>query len=427
MFVDRVKVFVRGGNGGNGIVSFRREKFIPHGGPDGGDGGKGGDVILVASLEKNTLIDISYRPHLRAENGVHGGSANRHGKSREPYYIKVPVGTVIKDEDGLLLGDLRRPGMKAVIAKGGKGGGGNARFVSSRRRAPDFAQKGEPGEERTLILELKLLADVGLVGFPNAGKSTLLSRISAAKPKIADYPFTTLTPQLGVVYLGEERSFVVADLPGIIEGAHTGAGLGHQFLKHIERTRILLYLVDISGTEGRDPYLDYKKLQEELMLYHEEMLHKPSVVAANKMDLPWSAQNVKDFSEKVPETQVFPVSAVTGAGVDALLNELHRQVQENVNFFKEEGYEEGYNEDEIIFLPPLQHRELSVRIEGDIYIVSGEDVEKAVLRSDLNSPGGLRRFQEIIKKMGVEKELLKMDIKEGDTVRIGEFEFTYSQ
>lgn len=421
MFIDRVKVFVKGGRGGNGIVAFRREKYIPHGGPDGGDGGNGGDVILLASDEKNTLIDLSYRPHLRAANGAHGQGKKKHGKNSAPLYVKVPVGTVIKDEGGTVLADLGRPGMKAVVARGGIGGRGNARFTTSRRRAPDFAEKGEPGEERTLILELKLLADVGLVGFPNAGKSTLLSRISAATPKIADFPFTTLIPQLGVVYLGEERSFVAADLPGIIENAHQGAGLGHQFLKHIERTRVLLFIIDLSGAEGRDPLQDYINLKQELQLFEQELVEKPRVIAANKLDLPFADKNFQLFRSRVSDAPVFPISAVTGEGVKPLLEELHSIIQKNLP----NDPVEGYNEDEIIYLPPTAYRGLSIEVEENVYTVSGEDVEKAVYKAHFDSPGGLNRFQEIMKNLGVEKELLKMGIKEGDTVRIGDMEFTY--
>jgi GTP-binding protein len=419
--VDRVKVFVKGGKGGNGIVSFRREKYVPRGGPDGGDGGDGGDVIFVASSEKNTLIDLSYRPHLYAANGFHGQGKNKQGKSGSPLYVQVPVGTVIKDEKGALLADLHRSGIKVVAARGGRGGRGNIHFTTSRRRAPDFAEKGELGEERTLILELKLLADVGLVGFPNAGKSTLLSRISAARPKIADFPFTTLTPQLGVVYLGGERSFVVADLPGIIEGAHQGAGLGHQFLKHIERTGVLLYLIDIAGTEGRDPYLDYGNLKEELKLYHEEMLSKPAILAANKIDLPQSAGYLKEFRARIKDIPLFPISAVTGEGIDALLEELYRRVQERMALLPEENLEDH----EIIYLSPLEVRPLLIQVEGNIYLVRGDEAEKAALRADFNSPEGLRRFQEAIRRLGVEQELVKAGIQEGDIVRIGEMEFTY--
>jgi GTP-binding protein len=421
LFVDQIKIFVKGGRGGNGVVSFRREKFVPRGGPDGGDGGNGGDVVLIATREKTTLIDLSYRPHLHASHGTNGQGKGRHGKNRSPLYASVPVGTVIKDEEGLPLADLCREGMRVLVAKGGRGGRGNARFTTSRRRAPDFAENGEPGEERTLLLELKLLADVGLVGYPNAGKSTFLARISAAKPKIADFPFTALVPQLGVVYLGEGRSFVAADLPGIIAGAHHGAGLGHRFLKHIERTGVLLYLIDMAGVDGRDPYADFCSLQKELALYSAEMQAKPAVIAANKMDLPAAAENLKDFRSKVGNMPLFPLSAATGAGVKALLEELYKHVRKRVALFPEESYDQ----DEVITLPPVRARELQVTVQGETYLVEGDEVEKAVLRADFNSQEGLRRFQVAMKQLGVERELQRLKIQEGAVVRIGKMEFNY--
>lgn len=422
MFIDRVKIFVRGGKGGDGVVSFRREKYVPRGGPDGGDGGDGGDVILVATDRKNTLIDFSFRPHLRAPDGGRGGSKNKRGESASPLVVEVPVGTVIKDENGAQLADLCKKGMKAVVVRGGRGGLGNARFATSRRRTPDFALKGEPGEERVLILELKLLADVGLVGFPNAGKSTFLARVSAARPKIADFPFTTLTPHLGVVYLGQDRSFILADIPGLIEGAHKGAGLGHQFLRHIERTRLLLYLLDMAATEGRDPYSDYITLRNELGKYNPELLRRPSILVANKMDLPGATEKLKEFRAKVGEAErVFSISALTGEGTGPLLEEIYRCLQKIPHPLQETPSPEG----EVIYLPPLKHRELSVQKEGDLFIVSGDEVEKAVRGADLNNPEGLRRFHQTMEKLGVEEKLLKMGIKEGDTVRFGELEFTY--
>lgn len=415
-------MFVKGGRGGNGAVSFRREKYVPRGGPDGGDGGDGGDVIFVATPEKSTLLDLSYRPHLYAAGGSHGQGKNKQGKKGSSLFVMVPVGTVIKDEKGTLLADLYRPGIKVVAARGGRGGRGNARFVTSRRKVPDFAEKGEPGEERTLILELKLLADVGLVGFPNAGKSTFLSRVSAARPKIAPFPFTTLTPQLGVVYLGEGRSFVIADLPGIIEGAHRGAGLGHRFLRHIERTEILLFLIDMAATEGRDPYSDYENLKKELKLYNEELANKPALIAANKMDLPPSQENLQRFQERIKNITIFPISAVTGAGIQPLLEELYSRLRERKALYPPE--DEG---DEILFLPPVETRPLQLRKEGHVFIVSGDEVEKAALRADFNSAEGLRRFWKAMESLGVEEELLKMGIQEGDLVRIGKIEFTYFQ
>lgn len=418
-FIDQVKIYVRGGRGGSGAASFRREKYVPHGGPDGGNGGGGGNVVLVASPHKNTLIHLRFRPHLRAEGGGHGQGRNKNGSRGQSLEVEVPVGTVIKDENGAQLGDLLRSGVRAVVARGGRGGRGNSCFTTSRYRAPSFAEKGEPGEERTLLLELKLLADVGLVGFPNAGKSTFLSHVSAARPKIADYPFTTLAPQLGVVYLGEERSFVVADLPGIIEGAHRGAGLGHRFLKHIERSRILLYILDMAATEERDPFRDYQLLKEELVNYHEELARKPAIIAANKMDLPGAAENMQSFREKAAGLEPFPISGVTGEGINTLLEALYSRLQE-----ERPDLEEGADT-EVFYLPPLPEVGLSVQRDGEIFHVRGDQVVKAISRADLHNEEGLRRFQELIRRMGVESELLKAGIQEGDTVRIGELEFLY--
>ncbi len=420
-FIDQVKIFVRGGRGGSGAASFRREKYVPHGGPDGGSGGSGGDVILVASPHKNTLIHLSYRPHLRADGGEHGQGSNKNGGRGRSLEVEVPVGTVIKDESGTQLGDLQRSGARAVVARGGRGGRGNSCFATSRYRAPNFAEKGEPGEERTLLLELKLLADIGLVGFPNAGKSTFLSHVSAARPKIADYPFTTLVPQLGVVYLGEERSFTVADLPGIIEGAHQGAGLGHRFLKHIERSRILLYILDMAATEERDPLEDYRLLKEELISYHEELAGKPIIIAANKMDLPGAAENLQRFRQKAPGLGLYPISGVTGEGINILLEALYGRLQEGLP----EKEEEEATETGLFYLPPLPEVGLSVQRNENIFHVQGDQVVKAIARADLHSEEGLRRFQELIRRLGVENELLKAGIQEGDTVRIGELEFLY--
>ena len=420
--MDQVKVFVRGGRGGNGVVSFRREKYIPHGGPDGGSGGDGGDVIFVANMRKSTLVDLSYRPHLLAPAGKHGEGKNKHGKSASNLILEVPTGTVIKDENGIILADLTKGGQRAVVARGGKGGRGNMTFATARRRAPSFAEKGEDGEARTLILELKLLADVGLVGFPNAGKSTLLSRISAAKPKIADYPFTTLIPQLGVVSLDRERSFVMADLPGIVEGAHRGVGLGHQFLKHIERTMVLIYVIDMAGTEERNPYADYSKLREELTRYQPELLQRPAVIAANKLDIPTAKTNLTAFNAELSgEVETFPLSAVTGEGVKPFLETVYRLWQEQISH----PDLEDEDVDEIIYLPPLPRRELTVRQEQGIFVLEGDEVERVARRADLNGPEGRRYFQKMLDELGVEKALLKRGIREGDTVRISDMEFIF--
>jgi len=431
LFVDQVKVYVKGGKGGDGVVSTRREKYVPLGGPDGGNGGDGGDVILAATDQKSTLIEISYRPHLHAARGTNGSGKKKHGKNAPPLEIQVPAGTVIKDEQGYVLADLARAGLKAVVARGGRGGRGNAHFATSRRRVPDFAEKGEPGEERTLVLELKLLADVGLVGFPNAGKSTLLSRASAARPKIASFPFTTLVPQLGVVYLGDDCSFVLADLPGIIENAHRGAGLGHQFLRHIERTRVLVFLVDMAATESRDPYRDYRTLCRELEEYHPDLLERPGVIGANKMDLPQGQQNLEAFLSRLRAEEgetarsVFPLSSATGAGVDRLLQEVYQRLEALREKAKKAGIT-ARDEEALIYLSPAAPpRPMTVEKKDHVFVVRGDDVERLVLRTNFDSPGGRARFQELMRQLGVEEALVEKGIQEGNTVKIGELEFAY--
>jgi GTPase len=328
-FIDEVKIHVESGAGGAGCVSFRREKFIPLGGPNGGDGGKGGDLLFEATAALSTLLELRYRPHLKAERGRNGMGKDRHGAGGKELKILVPVGTIIRDaETGEILADLTEPGKPVVLLKGGRGGQGNARFATATHKAPRFAQPGEPGEERWLRLELKLLADVGLLGFPSVGKSSLISRVSAARPKIADYPFTTLAPNLGVVPYKNYRSFVMADIPGLIEGAHAGAGLGHRFLRHVERTDILLHMLDISWMPERDPVREYEAINSELALFNPELAGKKQIIVINKVDLPQTRENlplvIPWFAER--GLKVFPVSAVTGEGVPALLDEVARQL-----------------------------------------------------------------------------------------------------
>ena len=330
MFVDQARIFVQAGAGGNGVVSWRREKYVPQGGPDGGDGGRGGSVFLEATGDLTTLIDFRYQPRYKAERGGHGQGGKRHGKNGEDRVIKVPVGTqVFDDETGELLVDLVEPGQRWLAARGGRGGRGNARFVTPQRQAPAFAEKGESGEERWLRLELKLLADVGLVGYPNAGKSTLISVISAARPKIADYPFTTLVPNLGVVSIEEGKSFVVADIPGLIEGAHAGVGLGHDFLRHVERTQVLAHIVDASGREGRSPVDDLRVIDRELEAYGAGLSERPQIIVANKMDLPEARENLPAIEAYGAERgrEVIPISAVTGEGVRKLVFALWQEVE----------------------------------------------------------------------------------------------------
>ena len=328
-FVDEVKIFVASGHGGAGCVSFRREKFIPFGGPDGGDGGKGGDIVFETTSTISTLLDLRYRPHQKAERGHHGMGKNRHGANGEGLTILVPPGTTIKDaETGELLADLTAAGERVILFKGGRGGQGNARFASSTNKAPKFAQPGEEGEERWLRLELKLMADVGLLGFPSVGKSSLIAKISAARPKIADYPFTTLVPNLGVVLYKNYRSFVVADIPGLIEGAHEGAGLGLRFLRHVERTDFLLHILDLSWMPDRDPIREYEALNRELNLFSEELSKKKQIVVVNKMDLPHVRENLQEILPWFQERgiSVFPISAASGEGIEPLLDEIARNL-----------------------------------------------------------------------------------------------------
>jgi GTP-binding protein len=326
MFYDYAKIYIKAGDGGNGCVAFRREKYVAAGGPSGGDGGRGGSVVFVADRNVQTLIDFRYRKHYKAERGEHGRGKNQHGKNGADLIVQVPVGTVVRDYEGSFSADLKRDGQQIIVARGGKGGRGNARFKTPKLQAPRFAERGDPGDELTVELELKLLADVGFIGFPNAGKSSLLSRISAARPKVADYPFTTLSPELGVVQVGE-RSFVAADLPGLIAGAHTGAGLGHRFLRHVERTMVLLLVVDTAGTEGRDPSEDTWTILQELKLYQQELAKKPLLIAANKMDLPEAADKLSSLQQKFPELEIYPISTVTGAGLKELLYAIASQVE----------------------------------------------------------------------------------------------------
>ncbi len=339
-FIDRAKIFVQGGHGGNGCVAFRREKFVPKGGPSGGDGGKGGDVVLVADRNVHTLLDFKYKRHYKAERGRHGEGNKRSGKSGEDLEIKVPVGTVVRDaETGEILGDLTEHGQRLIVARGGRGGRGNAAFATPTRRAPDFAEPGQPGEERWIELELKLLADVGLVGFPNAGKSTFLSRISKAKPEIADYPFTTLRPILGVTRVGD-YSFVVADIPGLIEGAHKGKGLGHEFLRHVERTKLLLHLIDLTNPE-MEPEEAFEKINRELELYSPELAKKPQIVVGTKIDALTDRSKVERLKRYFEEKgyPFFAVSAVSGQGMEELLNFVARKLKELERENAEKGKE----------------------------------------------------------------------------------------
>jgi GTP-binding protein len=420
VFVDQARIFVKGGDGGNGVVAFRREKYVSQGGPSGGDGGRGANIVFQAHEGLRTLMDFRYRRHYKGERGQHGQGKNMHGAGASDLVIKVPVGTVIKDADtGDVLADLVRHGQTFIGAKGGRGGRGNARFASSTHRAPAFAEKGEPGAEHWLILELKLLADVGLVGFPNAGKSTLITKISAARPKIADYPFTTLVPNLGVVEVAPGETFVVADIPGLISGAHQGAGLGHEFLRHIERTRVLVFVLDCSGLAERDPVADYETLLQELRLYRPDLLERPRLIAANKIDAPGAAEIITGLREHIIDTEVFPISALTGEGVDELVKRIYvtlSQIQE-VPQVAEEIVVTRFKED----IP------FKIRKTNGTYEISGDRIEKLVSMTNFDNDEALPRFQHIIEKMGINQALREKGIKPGDLVRILDLEFEYQE
>lgn len=418
MFFDVAKIYVKGGDGGNGCVAMRREKYVPMGGPWGGDGGRGGNIIFRVEEGLRTLVDFRYKRHYKADRGRHGEGKNMYGASGDDLIVRVPAGTLVKDDDtGEIIADLVKNGQEVVVARGGRGGRGNAHFATHDHKAPKMAEKGEPGAERWLILELKLLADVGLVGFPNAGKSSLISRVSAAKPKIADYPFTTITPNLGVVRVDEGRSFVMADIPGLIEGAHTGAGLGHDFLKHIERTRLLIHVLDTAGSEGRDPVADFQATKRELSLYNPMLGTMPQVIAANKMDLPEAAENLHRLEETYGgKYEIFPISAATGDGLDKLIYRVADLIDQI-----------PVKEPESASIPVVHRAEprFSVYREEGIFFVRGKEIERHVAMTDMENDEAVERLQWIIKRMGIEDELKSAGIKEGDTVKIGKFEFEY--
>ena len=422
-FVDEVEIHVKAGDGGNGIVAFRREKYVPRGGPAGGDGGRGGSVFVEADERLNTLVDLRYKRTYKAERGGDGGPNNKTGRNGKDLIIKVPVGTIVYDKDsGAVLADLLQHGQRVVVAEGGRGGRGNASFATPTMQAPRFAENGDPGEERTLLLQLKLLADVGLVGFPNVGKSTLISRISAARPKIADYPFTTLVPNLGVVRVDENRSFVAADMPGLIEGAHLGAGLGHEFLRHIERTRLLVHMLDVSGTTGRDPLHDFDVINEELASFNPKLARLPQIVALNKIDVPGSGEIAARTAQAIRERgyEVHLISAVTGEGVQDLVREIAKRLDEL-------GPREQAPAEELVTFAarPQEERWQVRRLAPHHYVVEGRPVEVLVARADVTNEYSLRRLHRQLERMGVIRELRNQGAAHGDTVRIRDVEFEF--
>ncbi|MGD6872567.1 GTPase ObgE [Sutcliffiella horikoshii] len=425
MFVDQVKIYVKGGDGGNGMVAFRREKYVPDGGPAGGDGGKGADVILQVEEGLRTLMDFRYKRHFKATRGEHGMSKNQHGRNSEAMIVKVPPGTVVMDDDTKeTLADLTEHGQQYVVAKGGRGGRGNSRFATPRNPAPEVAENGEPGQERYVVLELKVLADVGLVGFPSVGKSTLLSVVSAAKPKIAEYHFTTIVPNLGVVETEDSRSFVMADLPGLIQGAHEGVGLGHQFLRHIERTRVIIHVVDMGGLEGRDPYEDYLTINAELKEYNMRLTERAQLVVANKMDMPDAEENLEIFKEQLGEdVKVFPISALTRSGLRDLLYAVADELETAPEY---PLYEEEAIEQRVVYKHEAEELPFMITRDPDgAFVLSGEKLEKLFIMTNFNHEESIKRFARQLRGLGVDEELRARGAKDGDIVRLLKYEFEF--
>ena len=423
MFVDYAKIIIKSGNGGNGAATFRREKYVAAGGPDGGDGGRGGDVYFEVDPNANTLIDFRFTKKFKAENGQNGSGGHKAGKSGQDIVVKVPVGTIVKDvETGKVIVDMSKEGQKELILKGGRGGKGNSHFATSTRQAPRFAIDGEPGKEKEIILELKLLADVGLVGFPNVGKSTILSRVTKATPKIADYHFTTIDPNLGVVKTEHGDSFVLADIPGIIEGASEGVGLGIQFLRHVERTRLLLHVLDVAGVEGRNPVEDFKTINEELKRYSEKLATRKQIIVANKIDSMQDDENYKALEKLAKENgiEVYKISAVTGEG----LNELFNHVADVIKTLPKEEIVEA--EDRIIYtLDEDEEEQFTIEIVKGEFIVTGPAAQRLMGRVNIGDNESYAYMEKMLKKIGITQALKDKGVKEGDTVKILEWEFEW--
>lgn len=428
MFIDKAEISIKSGNGGNGAVSFRREKYVPNGGPDGGDGGKGGDIVFVADTGVRTLMDLRYKRKYHADNGDDGGRRKRFGKSAKDTIIKVPVGTAIFEKNsGKIMCDLNKENMRYVAAKGGHGGKGNQHFATSTRQAPTFARMGSRGKEYTVTLQLRLIADLGLIGYPNVGKSTFLSMTTKASPKIANYHFTTLSPNLGVVDVVKGKSFVIADIPGLIIGASEGVGLGFEFLRHIERTRLLAHVVDASGSEGRDPYDDFISINKELTEYSEVLADKKQIVIANKMDVlagfsedSPEAVNYCQFKDKIRQEgyELFEISAATGKGINELLN--------RVNLLLDEIESEDIFKDMEVFVEEESTKnDIIYSIDGNVYCVDGSYIDGLMYSTDMTDIESLRRFQNLLSRRGIFDELRKMGCEDGDSVRVGTVEFEF--
>src|SRR2546429_3253505 len=434
MFYDQTKIYVKAGDGGDGSIHFRREKFVPYGGPDGGDGGRGGSIYIEADARLNTLIDFRYRQHFKASSGEAGAGQKKHGSKGEDLFLRVPCGTVIRNaETKELVADLVEDGQRAMIARGGRGGLGNVHFATSTRQAPREAQKGEPGEERWLLLELRLIADVGLIGYPNAGKSTLLSVVTAAQPKIADYPFTTLSPNLGVVAVGQpgsgdEFGFVLADIPGLIEGAAQGVGLGHEFLRHIRRTRLLIHMLDGASFE-RDSWQDFQTINQELREYDEQLAQRPQIVVLNKMDLPEAQERWPALKAQVEKAgyPVFAISAASHQGTEELMQYTAKRLQELRQEDLERSSAAVNAEAPGTILRPQPEDAFTISKENDVYVVRGKRVERAVSMTDPENEEGMDRLQVTLRRMGITKALEEAGVQVGDTVRFGKVELYWGE
>ena len=427
MFYDYAKVFVKAGKGGDGMVSFRREKYVPAGGPSGGDGGRGGHVVFVADEGLRTLVDFRTRRHLYARPGMPGKSKNMHGATGDDLIVRVPAGTVVKRENGEVAGDLIYHQQRLIVARGGRGGRGNARFVSSVNRTPRIADNGEAGEEGWLTLELKLLADVGLVGFPNVGKSTIISVVSAARPKIADYHFTTIDPNLGVVSVDFDESFVMADIPGLIEGSGEGAGLGHRFLRHVERTKVLIHVLDISGYEGRDPLDDFGLILKELDQYSPGLGAKPQIIAANKMDLPGADENLARLRKSLGgQYEIIPLSAATGYGAQELVRVAYRLLKE-WEAAADAALSSPEEEMKITRLAEASELPLTARRENECWILEGGALKRQLQRTNFDNEAAVNRLLKILRSMDVDGVLRRAGAADGDTVMIGPLEFEFSE
>lgn len=424
MFTDYTKIIIKSGDGGNGAATFRREKYVAAGGPDGGDGGKGGDIYFQVDKDKNTLIDFRYNKKFKASNGENGSGNRCNGKYGEDLYIKVPIGTIIKDaETNKVLADLSKPDQTELVLKGGRGGRGNSHFATSTRQAPRFSEDGDKGEEKEIILELKLLADVGLLGFPNVGKSTFLSKVTDARPKIANYHFTTLEPNLGVVKTKDGDGFVIADIPGIIEGASEGVGLGIQFLRHVERTRLLLHFIDVSGQEGRNPIDDYKTINQELKKYSEKLATRKQIIVATKIDSMQDDRLYKELEELAQKEnlEIYKISSVTGEGVEQLIDHVAEVLK---TLPKEELVEV---EDRMVYTLPEKDQEWEARREGDVFYVTGRAVDRLMGRINIEDNESMYYFHKCLRNMGIDDKLRELGICDGDTVFISDWELEWEE